>query len=480
MKKIVMLLFTLIFCFSQFNFVSANDNYFIINKTIKITEVFLDVDIMVPHFEGFSSADTINKDIKNLVADSIGEARITAKYMEELNNDNIKNGQAPWVSKVALDIGYDYFLNKDILSIQLNIYSYTGGAHGNYFVIPITINTKTGAFYEFKDLFKDSKKSIETIESKLIQTMDKNPENYFAEYKKTVKDKKGNFNFYIDGDKLVVYFGLYDIAPYAAGMHRFIFEANELKEILKDEVYNSIKDGKSLGTIRFNGSNLISKNNILDNNGISMLPLRVISESLGYKVDWNRKDGPIVGGKLLIGKDYKIKKGVTYVPLEYFTEVLKENVSLGSLQYVSTTKTKYNLTDTTIVRIFDESNEIDHIDPFYDLISDFTQPTSAIECAKIYAKAVKMRNGAIQYALLSNDLRSQKYDYFKDHIFVTGQSSPWVSSYDIKELKNNSFQVTFYLETSVPNDKITPTISNIKVIEDGFSWRISYLESNQH
>lgn len=477
MKKIVMLLLTLIFCFSQFNFVSANDNYFIINKTIKITEVFLDVDIMVPHFEGFSSADTINKDIKNLVADSIGEARITAKYMEELNNDNIKNGQDPWVSKVALDIGYDYFLNKDILSIQLNIYSYAGGAHGNYFIVPITVNTKTGEFYGFKDLFKDNNKSIETIENKLIQTMDKNPENYFAEYKKTVKAKKGDFNFYIDGNKLVVYFDLYDIAPYAGGMHHFVFEADELKGILKDEIYNSIKGAKSLGAIRFNGANLQSQNNILDYKNTPMIPLRVVAESLGYKVDWNRKDGPLIGNKPLLGIDYIIKKGVTYVPLQYFTEVLKENVSLGSLQYINTNKTKYNLTDITIIRIFDDS---DHIDPFYDLILEYIQTSSAIECVEAYANAVKMRNGAIQYALLSNDLRNQKYNHFKDHIFVTGQSSPWVSSYDIKELKDNSFQVTFNLQTSVHNENITPTTANIKVIEDGFSWKISYLESNPY
>jgi len=400
MKKMMIVLLALILCFSQFSVAATNDNHSVVSKSIQISEDFLDIDVMVPHFEGFSSSDTINKKIKDLVVDSIGDARITAKYMEELNKDNVEKGHDSWVSKVVLDIGYDYFLNKDILSIQLNIYSYTGGAHGNYFVIPVTVNTKTGEFYEFKDLFKDSKKSIETIENRLIQTMDKNPENYFAEYKETVKDKKGDFCFYIDGNKLVVYFDLYDIAPYVAGMHHFIFEANELKGILKDEIYNSIKNAKPLTTIRFNGTNYKTQSDLLDNNGTPMLPFRVIAESLGYKVDWNKKDGPTVGGKPLLGIDYKIKKGITYVPLQYFTEVLRENVSLGSLQYINTNKDRYDLTDITIIRIFDKN---DIIDTFYNLISKYTEPRSAMECVQTYANSVKMRNGAIQYALLSNN-----------------------------------------------------------------------------
>jgi hypothetical protein len=344
------------------------------------------------------------------------------------------------------------------------------------FIVPITMNTSTGEFYTFKDLFKDNTKSIELIEKKLIETMDKSPDYYFEGYDKIVKDKKGDFSFYIDGNKLIVFFNLYDIAPYAGGIHRFEFEGNELKDILKDQVYNSMKGENSLDTIRFNGVSLSTQKSIFDD-GIPMIPLRIVAESLDYKVDWNKKDGPTVAGKPLADIEYKTIKGITYVPLDYFTEVLKENVSLGSSLNINTNNRKYDLNDSTIIRVFHEID--DHLDPYYDLILEFTEPSSPMDCVETYGNAVKRRNGAIQYALLSNDLKEEKYPTFQDHIFVTCQSSPWVSSFDIKDMGDNSFQITFHLETSVPGYKVIDTTANIKIVEEGLSWRISFLETDQ-
>ncbi|MDR7856528.1 PdaC/SigV domain-containing protein [Tissierella sp.] len=354
MKKSISFLLLLIICVSIFSFVVAEDDYTVKNSTITETGDFLSINISVPYFDGFKGADKVNKEIEVLVKNSIEDIRATATLMKEYHEENLDSSAVFWTQKAILDISYDYFLNKDLLSLQLNFSSYSGGAHGMYYVIPINVNTFTGEIYEFKDLFK-SNSSVEVIEKKIIETMDKSPNNYFEDYDKVVKDKNGDFLFYIDGDKIVVYFTLYEIAPYAGGMHRFVFEGNELKELLKDEIYNSMKEEKSLDAIRFNGLSLSAQEVVLDDY-VPMIPLRVVAESLGYKVDWNKKDGPTVAGKPLNDIEYKTIKGTSYVPMEYFTELLKENVSFGTSQYINTNNKNYDLIDSTIIRIFKETN----------------------------------------------------------------------------------------------------------------------------
>ena len=65
---------------------------------------------------------------------------------------------------------------------------------------------------------------------------------------KTDKQNKGVYEFegisdkqkfYIQDDNLVVYFDLYEIAPYAAGIPKFIINIDKIDHILKPE-YNKI------------------------------------------------------------------------------------------------------------------------------------------------------------------------------------------------------------------------------------------------
>ena len=49
---------------------------------------------------------------------------------------------------------------------------------------------------------------------------------------KSIEDKQ---KFYIQDDNIVVYFDLYDIAPYAAGIPEFIINVNKIDHILKPE-----------------------------------------------------------------------------------------------------------------------------------------------------------------------------------------------------------------------------------------------------
>lgn len=461
MKKFVSMFLMLVILLSSAKYSFAEDSFSVQHTVIKANEGILSINIAVPYFEGFKNSDEINRQIRNIVADFIGEIRAVSKSLEEYKNELIESGEEPFDWETTLLINYDYSRNGDILSVKLDVYSYLGGAHGMSYIYPFTINTKTGEIYTFKSLFKENTNSNEIITNFILDEIEKHPDMYFFDdYKETIKNKDGEYNYYIDGDKLVIYFDLYDIAPYAAGMPKFTIDADNIKELLKDEVYNSIKDSKERGIISYNGADMNSSSKIIyDDQNMPLVPLRIIAETLGYTVDWNRKDGAIVNGNIV--KVGKVVNGVTYVPIEYFTEVLGENVvfdtsSSGELLIKLYSKTGYE-------------------DNFNRLITKFELPMTAEDAVNMYAEAVETRNGAVQYGLLSDELRDEKYNEFKELGFVTGTSSPWVDSYEIENIGDNSFKIIFNLRTSVPTDVITTTV-NVKLIQDGEYWRVSSIE----
>lgn len=260
----------------------------------------------------------------------------------------------------------------------------------------------------------------------------------------------------------MVYFGLYDIAPYAAGIRYFIIDSGDIKDIFRYEVYNSIKDGKERGTINYNGKDINSNKGTINSNESIMIPLRVIAEALGYKVDWNEKDGAIVEGRPVSITPQAVIDGTTYVPISYFRDVLDENVSLGVIG-----------NDKIIVRAYSKA-DIENSD--YSQASEYESPTTEQEAVNMYAEAVKMRNGFVQYGLLDDNMRDERYDDYKGFSFVTGVSSPWIDSYEIKQLTEDLYQIIFTYRTSVPTDGTYTSKINVRLVEDGEYVKITYIE----
>lgn len=469
MKKFVslVLLFVILMSLNSYSF--AEDSISVNHTVINVNEELCDINVVMPYFEGFENSDEINRQIKNLIADSIGNTRATSKSLKKLKDELIEKGEETFDWETMLIISYDYTMNGDILSLKLDTYNYLGGAHGTSAIYSITINTKTGKIYTFKDLFKENTNSNEIITNRILNEIEKNPDMYFEEnYKETIMNKDGEYKYYIDGDKLVIYFDLYDIAPYASGIPRFTIDADEIKELLKDEVYNSIKDGKERGIISYNGVDIDSNSKIVYQEYTPLVPLRDIAEILGYTVDWNKTDGAIVNGQIV--EDGIVVDGVTYVPIKYFTETLGENVLFD-----------ISANDELLIKVYSKSGNENNFNNqiaennFKNLIAEFEFPMTAEDAVNMYAEAVKMRNGAIQYGLMSDELREEKYDEIKELGFDTGTSSPWVDSYEIENIGDNLYKIVFYLKTSVPTDLITSTV-NVKLIQSGDYWRISSIE----
>ena len=115
------------------------------------------------------------------------------------------------------------------------------------------------------------------------------------------------------------------------------------------------------------------------------------------------------------------------------------------------------------------------------LLQDSFAPKTPKLAVETWAKGVQTRNGALQFAVLSKDLREKERANYEGSGWVTGQSSPWVDQFNIirnSKLGNEEweYEVQFELATSTGKAGTNLTQVDVKKYED--SWYISQIKSN--
>jgi len=178
---------------------------------------FPKANISVPYISGGPSkeADTaINKSVLAHVQDLV-------------------NSQGPLDDPRAEMIGYYELKNnqKDILSLSLFNYAYTGGAHGLTLQLSLTFKQSTGQSYKLQDLFKpdsDYMAAINKIISAQIKARKLEPIEPFD----TIRTDQ---DFYIADRSLVVYFQLYELMPYVYGFSYFPISVYELVNVINSD-----------------------------------------------------------------------------------------------------------------------------------------------------------------------------------------------------------------------------------------------------
>ncbi|MBA3535257.1 MAG: hypothetical protein H0T84_01395 [Tatlockia sp.] len=73
-------------------------------------------------------------------------------------------------------------------------------------------------------------------------------------------------------------------------------------------------------------------------------------------------------------------------------------------------------------------------------------PDTAEAVATLFAKANKERNGAVQFMLFSDQLKNKYKDSWP--YWVSGVSSPWITSFTIKKIEGQQFQITYQWATA--------------------------------
>ncbi|GKV65769.1 MULTISPECIES: DUF3298 and DUF4163 domain-containing protein [Sporosarcina] len=160
-----------------------------------------------------------------------------SKMMQQLNqmifkemNKLLVEGNYYEPSLVELLASYELKNNqRGLLSINLIVYSFTGGAHGMTYCKSLTFDTKTGRSYSLPDLFKPGSPYVQRISEYIRRHIQQWEISVLEPFTKIRPDQ----DFYIADTSLVVYFQLYEISPYVQGFPYFPIPLLDLQDIIK-------------------------------------------------------------------------------------------------------------------------------------------------------------------------------------------------------------------------------------------------------
>ena len=164
----------------------------------------------------------INKEIYNYMTsfnNKIKEESNGYKKQYEDIFSKVKNQYFKYQYEAYSDYQVTYNKN-NLISIPIQLYEFTGGAHGMSYLKTFNYNLLTGKEIKLKDVFKEDVNYKEIVNNYIKEEISKNKDIYFSG-EEGFKGISDNQDFYIDNDGIVVYFGLYDIAPYYVGIPKF-------------------------------------------------------------------------------------------------------------------------------------------------------------------------------------------------------------------------------------------------------------------
>ena len=198
-------------------------NVKVVDKIYKSKNNYLDINVIVPQVTGISDKkqeDAINDKIIKWTESWINEVK-------EIADEYFKDKPEP-LMPYQLYARYKFTNNADIISFYIDYYQFSGGAHGITNRIAYNIEKSSGIEMQLKDIFKDNYNYKDVINKEISRQISKDPDRYFTG-KDGFNGIGNNQNFYIKNNKVVIYFGLYEIAPYASGISEFVIP-NKLLE----------------------------------------------------------------------------------------------------------------------------------------------------------------------------------------------------------------------------------------------------------
>jgi hypothetical protein len=124
------------------------------------------------------------------------------------------------------------FNRKNLLELEKSAYDYPfGAAHGMPVMQYAHVDTRTGAFYQLEDLFKDGSDYVKVLSDILRKQINEHGEE-MGVWPDSYKGIKPDQPFFLSGDALMLYFEPYEIAPYAAGFPTFTVPFTEIADII--------------------------------------------------------------------------------------------------------------------------------------------------------------------------------------------------------------------------------------------------------
>ncbi|MDX1702036.1 MAG: DUF3298 and DUF4163 domain-containing protein [Melioribacteraceae bacterium] len=163
------------------------------------------------------------------LANTHAELLINRKIVETLNDLLLELG---FYNPTLVEMIGEFEIKtneRQLLSLTLTVYSFTGGAHGMTIVKALSFNVTTGKHYNLQDLFLPDSDYVKRLSS-IIKPKIKDWEiPILEEFTQISADQ----DFYLADHSLVIYFQLYEISPYVAGFPYFPIPILDIQDIIQ-------------------------------------------------------------------------------------------------------------------------------------------------------------------------------------------------------------------------------------------------------
>lgn len=242
--------------------------------------------------EKYAIAEAINANVEERIASIKTEMQDTAESTEE---------------NLPLQFSYNAYLNiyetEGIISAVLDNGNYSGGAHG-YQWLEAFVGYKDGnEIIGLSELMAEDD-GVDVVKSIIKSEISAEKEMYFPDASDYIDEMDIESSFYIDETgRIIIFFNPYEVAPYAAGVVRFELDADDIKDIIKEEVYAELKKAESneKPDIRYNGVGIKLDNSpkMVEENeyySAEYLPLEEILEITGLDMKDRKAETKIIDG----------------------------------------------------------------------------------------------------------------------------------------------------------------------------------------
>lgn len=161
----------------------------------------------------------------------------TILYSQAVDNLRYRQPDAP-VQSYTFDVVYEITYNLGcITSLYTDTYSFMGGAHGETKRKSDTWDFHTGNAITLHDIFyRLSSISLhdlhQSIARQIKERLTLSPGSYFDDYSSLLLDNFDIANFYLQDNKIVIYYQQYDVAPYSTGIPEFCFPLPSTSSLL--------------------------------------------------------------------------------------------------------------------------------------------------------------------------------------------------------------------------------------------------------
>lgn len=198
---------------------AAQPAFKVTTKEVKEESDYMKVDLKIPVFSGLENQDVqaaLNAMLEKDALDFKKEAaNALSDYLKEAREGNFTPN--PFGAYTEFEVTDQ---NAQILSLYVDYYQYTGGAHGGTTRIAYNIDLKSGKNLAIKELFKSGYDYRPVINAEIQRQINLAPDEYF-DADMGFKGITDEALYYIKGGCLVVCFQQYEIAAYARGIPEF-------------------------------------------------------------------------------------------------------------------------------------------------------------------------------------------------------------------------------------------------------------------